>query len=190
MSAIVQHRLFTTAEYHQMAEAGILTEEDHTELIEGALIRMCPMGSRHAATCDRLSWILARRLEEDRFILRNQTPVILGERDEPQPDISIARFRADRYAERLPTAKDLILVIEVSDTTYDYDRNTKLPRYAESGVPEVWIIDEIRKRIELHRQPAGDLYAEARFLLPDAKVQIPGSQAVISPSDLRDVLGC
>jgi Uma2 family endonuclease len=149
------HRLLTVDEYYRMAEAGIISPDERTELIEGEIIRMAPMKSLHASTC---AWL------NERFILnlkgtasvRCQLPVRLNDKTEPEPDIAICR-RAG-YEKAHPTAQDVLLIIEVSDSTYRYDRYVKVPLYALHSVPEVWLIDLNAKQIEIFQRPQGESY--------------------------------
>jgi Uma2 family endonuclease len=146
-------RLFTTDEYHRMAETGILSEDDRVELLDGEIVRMSPIGSRHAACVDRLAELFTRRLPS-RAIVRIQSPILLGRRSEPQPDLALLKRRADYYAERHPQSADVLLVIEVVDSSREVDRGRKLPLYARSGIPEVWVIDLKRDEVEVYRRPA------------------------------------
>jgi Uma2 family endonuclease len=143
-----------------MAEAGILHEDDRVELIEGEILEMAPIGGRHAACVNRSARLFILRLD-DRAVVSIQNPVRLSSGSEPEPDLMLLRPPADRYDEHLPGPEDVLLIIEVSDTTLPYDRGTKLPLYAATGIPEVWIFDLERRRILVHRLPDGDLYREA-----------------------------
>jgi len=139
MAVTLQRRLFTSEEYHKMAEAGILPERG-VELLHGEIIDMSPIGSQHAAVVDRLTRLLSRRLPED-YILRVQSPIRTDEQSEPEPDLSILSYREDFYAGGLPTPEDVWLLIEVSGRSLAYDREVKIPHYAESGIPECWLVD-------------------------------------------------
>jgi hypothetical protein len=154
-------RKLTVNDYHKMAAAGILTEEDRVELIEGELIDMAPIGSLHADYVDRLNELLVSQVH-GKFRVRIQNPVQLGDYDEPEPDIVIAQKRS--YREAHPGPQDLLLLIEVADTTLKYDRDIKIPLYARCGIPEVWLIDIQNKRLEIHRQPGREGYQQ--ILLP------------------------
>lgn len=151
----VTRRRFTVHEYHQMAEAGILHEDDRVELIDGEIVEMGPIGGRHALCVSLLNRLLVRGVG-DRAIVSPQNPVRLDEHHEPQPDLAVVRDRA--YGRSLPTPGDTLLLIEVSDTTLSYDRNFKLPIYARAGIPEVWIVDINGQRVERHSDPSGDSY--------------------------------
>jgi len=151
--------MFTTDEYHRMATAGILAEDDRVELIEGEIIRMSPIGSPHASSVDRLTSLLTRRLGR-RAIVRVQGPVVLDRRSEPQPDVTVLKPREDFYATEHPGPKDVLLLIEVADTSGGYDRGTKLPLYARAGIREVWIVDVVERTLEVYRQPTLRTYRE------------------------------
>ncbi len=148
---IVRRRRFTVHEYHRMGEAGIFAEDERVELIEGEVVEMNPIGSRHAACVRELTWLLSRQLGEE-LRLDVQNPVRLGEYGEPQPDLAVVRARD--YAGSLPGPEDVLLLIEVSDTTLARDRNVKLPLYARAGIPEAWIVDLSGEAIERHTRPS------------------------------------
>jgi Uma2 family endonuclease len=155
-----RHRL-DADDYHRMAEAGILGESDRVELIDGELIDMAPIGQGHAAIVSRLNRALV--LAGDRIgIVWPQSSVRLNRYSEPQPDIAILRYQADFYetGER-PGPADVLLLIEVVDTSLAFDRRVKLPLYASAGIAELWIVDVQRRVLDAHRKPAGDGYAEA-----------------------------
>jgi Uma2 family endonuclease len=145
--ARVQRRRFDVEEYHLMAEAGILHEDDRVELIEGDIVEMNPIGSRHAACVRELTWLLSGRLGEE-LRLDVQNPVRLDGGLEPQPDLAV--LRAGDYRETLPGPGDVLLIIEVADTSLAYDREVKLPLYARSGIPEVWLVDLQSGVVEVH----------------------------------------
>ncbi|MCA1594329.1 MAG: Uma2 family endonuclease, partial [Acidobacteria bacterium] len=145
------------AEYERMGVAGIFSEDDRVELIEGEIVEMSPIGKRHAACVGRLTQILALLLQRQ-VILWIQNPIQLSDFSEPQPDIALLKPRDDFYEHSLPTANDILLLIEVSDTTLEYDRQIKLPLYARSGVPEVWIVNLPDEQIETHAHPSGGSY--------------------------------
>jgi len=149
MGVQVQRRLFTVEEYHRMAEAGILSEDDRVELIEGELVTMSPIGSRHAACVARLTALLFP--VEGRGILWVQNPIRLGARSEPQPDVALLRYRPDFYASAHPGPEDVLLVVEVAETSADADRSLKIPLYARYGIPEAWLVDLLEERIEIYR---------------------------------------
>jgi len=157
MRAEVTKKLFTVDDYYRMAEAGILTPEDRVELIEGEIIQMSPIGNRHAGCVNRATDLFT-------FVFRGkatvtvQNPVRLNKYNEPQPDLVLAKPRADYYASKHPTGEDVFLVLEVADTTLRKDRNVKLPIYARLEVPEVWIEDLAHDRILVFRDRAAKSY--------------------------------
>jgi Uma2 family endonuclease len=134
-----KHRL-TRDEYYRMAETGILAPDARVELVEGEIIDMAPIGSPHAARVSRLAKIFTLALAE-RAIVNVQNPLVLNEYSEPEPDITVLRYREDFYAGGHPRPEDVLLVIEVADTSLQYDRDVKLPLYAAHGIPEYWLVD-------------------------------------------------
>ena len=177
----VRRRRFTVEEYYRMAETGILTERDRVELIGGEIIEMAPIGHRHALCVAELTNRLVRLLGERAF-LWPQNPVRLLPDTEPQPDVTLLRGPSSRYATRPPDPADVVLLVEVADTSYRYDRTVKLPLYARAAIPEVWIVDLNRDVVEIFREvsPAG--YASERraersdsvapFALPDVVLAV------------------
>ena len=164
MSVQLARRLFTITEYHQMTEVGILSEDDRVELINGEIVARAPIGSRHAAGVDRINALFNSRIGQQ-AIVRIQSPIQLDEYSEPQPDLSLLRPRADFYAQAHPTPADVLLVIEVAETSIDYDRTVKLPLYARASISEAWLIDISNDRIEIHKQPSQGIYQEVRYAL-------------------------
>ena len=150
-------RRFSVQEYHQMAAAGILTEDDPVELIEGEIVEMPPMGSPHAACVMRLTAELVMRAQSLAQV-RVQLPVRLDGYSEPEPDLALVKPRADSYASDHPGPGVVLLVIEVADTTLSYDRSVKGPLYARAGIPEYWLVDLPRERVDVHREPLGGRY--------------------------------
>ncbi|MBI4305264.1 MAG: Uma2 family endonuclease [Chloroflexi bacterium] len=156
-------RRFTVDEYHRMAEVGLLTEDDRVELIDGEIVEMAPIGIPHASTVRRLNNLLAQRFAE-RAIIDVQNPVTFGRYSEPQPDLTLLRPRPGMYSDVHPGPDDVLLVIEVADSSVEYDRQTKMPLYAEAGFKEAWLIDLTRDQIEAYRDPAAGGYREIRIL--------------------------
>lgn len=157
MSVQLARRLFAVEEYYRMARAGILTEDDHVELIEGEIVEMAPIGSRYAACVDRLTRLLIEHLRRQ-AIVRVQSPIRVGEYSEPQPDLTLLRPRSDFYATDHPAPRDVLLVVEVAETSTDYDREVKGPLYARAGIPEFWLVDLSRGIVEVYRQPTAHGY--------------------------------
>lgn len=163
MAVQLLRHTFTVEEYHRMAAAGILGEDDRVELLDGEILEMTPIGSRHAACVDRLTYLFVRGVGQ-RAIVRVQNPVRLTERSEPQPDLALLRPRPDFYAADHPGPTDLLLLVEVADTSVELDREVKVPLYARTGVSEVWIVDLVGECVEVYRSPGAQGYAgTARF---------------------------
>jgi len=148
---VVRHR-FTVDDYHRMAEAGILAEDDRVELIEGEIVEMSPVGRRRHACLDKMTALLAGRLA-GRAIVRIQGPVRLSQFSEPQPDLLLLRPRADYYASVDAGPDDVLLLIEVADASLAYDREVKAPLYARAGLAEYWILDLQSDRLLVFRDP-------------------------------------
>ena len=159
MSTPLRTHNFTVDEYHRMAEAGVFHEDARVELLDGQIVEMTPIGPRHAVCVDRLNGRLSR-LVGDSAIVRVQSPVVLGQRAEPEPDVTLLRPPFERYQEAHPGPAEIMLVIEVADTSVEHDRSVKIPLYARAGVPEVWLVNLPADRIEVYRDPAGGSYAE------------------------------
>ncbi len=161
-----RHR-FTVHEYHQMADGGVFTEDDRVELLEGEVVEMAPLGSRHAGCVRRLNRFFSAHLGEQ-VTISIQDPVRLGELSEPQPDVVLLRPRPDDYADGHPGPKDVLLLVEVADTTAAWDRRRKLPIYAAAGVREVWLVDLAVGTVEVCRRPeGGGSYQDVRLVGPD-----------------------
>ena len=135
MALHVTRRRFTAEEYHQMAEAGILLEDDRVELIEGEIIELSPIGRHHASTLIRLNELFVRRFG-DVALVSAQNPIRLSDDTEPQPDLALLRRRSDFYDAGLPRPEDILLGVEVADTSVAYDRRLKIPLYGRSGIAE------------------------------------------------------
>jgi Uma2 family endonuclease len=159
MSVQILRRHFNVAEYYRMMEAGILSESDHVELIDGEVIEMSPIGSRHAACVDRLNKFL-NKLND--VIVRVQNPIRLDDFSEPQPDITLLRMRADYYAKGHPTPTDVLLVIEVADSSTEFDRVVKLPLYAEALIPEFWLVNLPDEKIEVFSPPLNGTFQKSQ----------------------------
>jgi Uma2 family endonuclease len=152
-------RRFTRSEYYRMAEFGILREHDRVELIKGEIVEMSPPGRLHRAFAGNLNQLLAARLV-DRAVVWMQNPIVLSGDTEPQPDLAVLRRRSPSYREREADADDVLLLIEVADSSLAYDRTTKLRLYAEAGIPEYWIVDCTAESVEVYRDPSGESYRD------------------------------
>jgi len=160
MAEPVTRYRFTVEAFHRMGEVGILGEDDRLELIEGELVRMSPVGSRHAACVKRLVDLFLPLQAGRRVLLGVQDPVRLDDRTEVYPDVSLLRWRSDYYVSGHPGPEAVLLVVEVSETSLAYDREVKVPLYARAGVPEVWVVDVEGQALWVHRRPEEAGYRE------------------------------
>lgn len=156
-------KLFTVSEYHTMAEAGILKEDDRVELIEGVIWQMPPIGSPHAGGVNRLTALFTSLLGK-RAVVSVQNPAWLSDFSEPQPDLLLLRFRDDFYAGEHPRPEDILLLIEVADSSLEFDRGTKAGLYSRHGISEVWLQDLRNKAILVHRDPSPQGYRDVKIL--------------------------
>lgn len=186
MSVQIAKHFFTVAEYDRMGETGILTEDDRVELVEGEIIEMSPIGRRHAACVARLTNLFTRLLIEN-AIVWVQNPIVLNDYSEPQPDITLLRRRDDFYEHSLPTPSDVLLVVEVADTTLEYDRQIKVPLYARAGIAEVWIVNLVDEQIEIYSDPVNEAYQSRREARRGETINSPGAFNLTLGVD--DILG-
>ena len=172
----VTRRSLTVSDYHRMGDAGILTEHDRVELIEGALVTMAPIGSDHSGMVNTLTRLLVRAVG-DRGIVAVQNPVRLDDLSEPQPDFAILRPRGDDYRRSIPTPSDVLLIIEVANSSLAYDRAIKRALYARHDIPEFWIVNLKDQEVEICRAPSGGTWAEIFLAGHDAMLEpvlLPG----------------
>ncbi len=187
MGKLLTRRRFTVEDYHRMGETGILPEDNRIELICGDIVLREPIGAYHAGTVNRLGRLLMSRLG-DRAIVSVQNPVQFPREDtELQPDVMLLRPRDDFYTTRHPEAADVLLLIEVADTTLRLDRRVKIPLYARVGVQEVWLVDLTTARLEVRRQPLSDRYGSVRVPARGQRVA-PGAFPDLSV-DVADLMG-
>jgi Uma2 family endonuclease len=157
MQTETSRKRFTVDDYYRMADAGILAPGERVELIDGEIIQMSPIGTRHLGCVNATNAVFFDAFKE-RAVVSGQNPVQLSDFTEPQPDIVLLKPRKDFYRGKHPEAADALLVVEVSDTTLGYDRDLKLTYYAAAGIPEVWIEDLNSDRILVFRNPAEGVY--------------------------------
>ena len=169
---VLRHR-FTVEDYHRMGEAGILSQNDRVELIEGEVVEMTPIGSPHGGTTTFLHYWFSRQLGR-RALVREHNAILLPPHSEPQPDLAIVRVRSDYYRRAHPQPEDIFFLIEVSDTTGEFDRTVKLPLYARTSIAEVWIVDLAAQCVEIYRDPGPsgyermDRFARGECVTPQA----------------------
>jgi Uma2 family endonuclease len=159
MSVQIARRHFSVAEYYKMAAAGVFSEGDRVELIEGEIVEMNPIGSRHAACVGRLTELLGR-LVVGKVIVWVQNPVQVSDYSEPLPDVALLKRRDDFYAQANPQPPDVLLIVEVADSSVEYDRDIKMPLYARAGIPEVWLVNLPKETVEVYSQPLEGEYRE------------------------------
>jgi Uma2 family endonuclease len=159
--AVVLHRKsWTAAQYRRMVEVGVLGEDDRVELIQGEIIEMAPVGAHHAAAVKALARLFHQQTG-DRCVVSVQDPIRLSDRSEPQPDVALLTWRDDLYRAQLPIPPDVLLVVEVADTSAATDREVKLPGYGQAGIPEAWLVDLTTGVVEAHSHPSAGGYTES-----------------------------
>ena len=175
LTPIRRHR-YTVADYYRMGEVGILAPEARVELIDGEVIELPPIGAPHASVVTEIQHILEHAVG-DAAIVRVQNPVHLGRHDEPQPDLALVSPPASKYRLRHPRPGDILLLIEVADTTLRFDRDVKLGRYARVGIPEVWLLDLKARMLHRSRAPGAKGYRESEHLGDLSALPVPGLEA-------------
>src|SRR5579859_3884632 len=173
----VTRRALTVAEYHRMGEVGILHEDDRVELIEGELVAMTPIGSNHSGTINTLNRALVMAVGS-RGVVAVQNPVQLDDLSEPRPDFSILRPRPDDYRRATPRPDEVLLIIEVADSSLAYDRAIKRALYARHGIPEFWMVNLQANSVEVCRKPAGEAYTDISTIERDGTLEpqlLPGA---------------
>lgn len=177
-------RRFDVGDYYRMAETGILHPDERIELIDGEIVRMSPMGSRHAGCVHRLNNFFARVLGEA-VIVACQCPLRLSDFSEPEPDIALLRPRADFYSTSHPAPADVLLLVEVADTSSGFDREIKLPLYAAAGIEEVWIVDLAAGNVRAARRPHERSFRQLQVYEPGESLSpVAFPRAVLQVADL------
>lgn len=147
----------TVQEYFRMGETGVLNQNARIELIEGELFDMPPIGPRHSSRVKRFIHLFSQ-VVGDKAIVSAQDPVLLGDLSAPQPDLALLRWRDDFYAQAHPGPEDILVLVEVADSSLAHDRDRKLPLYARFAVPEVWLVDVAGRHLDVHRDPEDGMY--------------------------------
>jgi len=173
MTVQLLRRKFTVQQYHKMVESGILTENDRVELIRGEIIEMSPIGTKNAACVNRLVNLLVQLLGK-LVIVAAQNPVALNDNSEPQPDVALLKPRDDFYENAHPQPEDIFLLIEVADTTVIYDREEKIPLYAQANITEVWLVDINAQVVEVYQQPTSAGYQHMQQFTSGQTLSISG----------------
>ena len=182
MTVQIAQRSFTVDEYYRMAEAGIFAEDDRVELIEGRVITMSPIGSRHAACVKRINHSLSDQVGQ-KALISVQDPIHLDDYSEPEPDLALLRPRDDFYAQNHPTPSDVLLVVEVADTSVDYDRPIKVPLYAHAGIPAAWLVVLSSNTVEIYTRPVDGEYREIRTAQPGETLTVQSIPGLEIPVD-------
>ena len=186
MSVNLAKHSFTVSEYERMGEADVFPPDARFELIEGEIIEMSPIGSRHAACVNIISDVFNKQLR-GKSIVRTQSPIVLDDFSEPEPDVAILKFREDYYREAHPRPNDILMVIEVAETTVPYDRHVKMRLYSRAGIPEYLILNLPEDLLEYHSQPEMGEYQTTRTLKRGDRFE---SAAVAGLSlDIETILG-
>lgn len=181
-----QRRLFTIDEYEQMIDAGVFDEDEHIELIKGEIVKMAAIGLRHEGCVRRLTKLLERRVG-DIAIVSVQNSVRLPAASQPEPDVAVLAWDDEYYSERRATPHDVLLLIEVAESSLRYDRTVKVPLYAVAGISEVWVVDLKGSRIEIYSDPVGGQYERVKQVGRGETLQIlAGSAATLT---VDEVLG-
>jgi Uma2 family endonuclease len=178
MATEVMKRLINVDEYYKMAEVGILKPGDRVELINGEIYEMSPIGSRHGSVVKTLAMIL-NEIFKGEAVIGIQDPVRLDESNEPEPDISILKYRADFYSQAHPGAHDILAIIEVADSSLRHDKQVKMPLYANYGIPAYWIIEIATKQITVHLDPVGNSYSSQRVYGIGDEIALLGKTIVV-----------
>jgi Uma2 family endonuclease len=174
---VVTPKRFTLDEYHRLIKLGFLTEENRVELIQGELIQMTAKGTPHTV-CSSILCRLLDRILGDQVVIRGQDPITISNHSEPEPDIVLARGKDEDYLSHHPYPEDILLVVEISDSTLIYDQTTKLKLYAESGISHYWVVNLNARQLECYHQPYKDAQGEFGYLskqvfLPEQSVKVP-----------------
>jgi len=167
----------TITHFNKMIEIGILDEEEHIELIEGELILMAPIGPIHAGKTNRLNRLFSLSVG-DSAIVEIQGPIVLDAHSEPEPDLALLRPRQDFYETANPTVDDVLLLVEIADSSLNHDKNTKIPIYARHRIPEVWLINLPKQQVEIYLKPSPEGYRH---------IWLPEKHECISPTLLPEV---
>ncbi|MBD2339566.1 Uma2 family endonuclease [Calothrix sp. FACHB-156] len=175
--SIAQAKRFTLDEYHRLTELGFFHEDDHIELVNGEIIEMVSKGKAHE-TCLRKLWKELPKLVGDRATLQSQAPITLPPNSEPEPDFAIIKNRSDDYLSAHPAPSDVLLVIEVSDASLDYDQVVKIPLYAQSGITDYLIFNLFDNHLECYSKPYADSlgkygYSSKRIILANQMISLP-----------------
>jgi len=170
-------RLWTVADYHRMAETGILDEDERVELLEGKIIWMSAKGTAHRSAVGRTDYLLKNRLR-NRAWVSAQEPIKLNQRSEPEPDVAVVQIDPLDYADHHPTPSEVYLIIEVADSSLKFDCETKAKAYAQAGIADYWVLDVVERQLYVFREPNEEGY-QSKVIL--------GENEMISPLQFADL---
>jgi Uma2 family endonuclease len=179
----VSHKLFNNDEYDQMIKAGILKESDRVELIRGEILHMAPISLRHSVCVTRLEALFHESLGR-RVVVWGQNPIRLPDNSQPQPDVALLKWRDDFYAGKQPGPEDVLLLVEVADTSLAFDRKFKVPLYAETGIQLVWLVNLSKNIVQVYEMPAGSAYQDFREARKGEELTLPGFNVTFSVNDI------
>lgn len=183
MTLNLEKRLLTVDEYHRMEEVGILKPVDRVELLNGEIIKMSPFKSKHTSHVKRLNALMFKLVGE-LMTISVQDPITLNKYSEPEPDLALLKLSKNFYANKHPQAKDVILVVEVSDSTLEMDRTIKLDLYANAGIKEYWIVNLIDHQIEVYKKPVSGTYKLREIVHATDKIQLPKTKITVKASEI------
>ncbi len=186
MALPMPHKGFTVDEYERMIEAGILNEDDRVELLRGEIVEMAAIGLKHSGCVARLEHILHEQVGR-RAIVWVQNPILLPNDSMPEPDVALLKWRDDFYSESRPTPEDVLLLVEVADTSLLSDRVAKVPIYAQAGINHVWLVNLMDNLIEVYSKPSGSKYTNTRQVQQSSNLALPFDAGVML--DVSDILG-
>jgi Uma2 family endonuclease len=174
MAISLPRKLWTVEEYESMIEKGILNKYHHVELIKGEVVNMARIGLRHASCVTNIQALLHESLNNQVATIMVQNPVLLPNESEPQPDVAVVKGHRSLYKERRPTVADLLLLVEVADSTLGTDRAIKVPLYAEAGIPEVWLVNLDKSLVEVYSRPEEGKYSNLSLVRRGETLALPG----------------
>jgi len=186
MARQYQKQLYTLEEYERMIDEGVFHEDERIELIRGEIVEMTPIGFDHNMCVAKLNRLF-NRLVGDEALVWVQSSIGVGGDSRPEPDLALLRWRDDYSRSRPIMAQDVILVIEVADTSLKYDRTTKGPLYAQAGIPEYWIVNLKDNLIEVYTSPGDGLYRQVRKVQRGETLSLPGG--LNGEVQVSDILG-
>lgn len=176
-------RQINVSEYYKMAEVGILKREEKLELIHGEIIRKFPNSPRQASYSNRINALLGKIIA-NKGLLSIKHPLRIDEYNEPEPDIAVLEYREDYYSSAHPKANEVFFIIELAETSLNFDRKIKAPLYAKAGIPVYWILDLKHEKLEIYSNPQYGIYRRNDLKEKTDKVKIPGFDLEILVSNI------